>query len=558
MGGSIVGNTTDRRVSAPLGAADAEVTYGCYALPNKALAALPGVTHTYAWPGIAYSGTQFLVGLLIHDELADGTTEAIIISEFDNGTNHYWQAYSFIIESLATNVIANTVNVTAAGIFGSPYPQFTRVANAFIISNVSVGATTTFTTSYVSAANPFAVSPAANSTFYLDQLPGGITGLSLNTPYTVTAVGGSSGAWTFTISAPTTGGSFSAPPNGEATILEIPYGPVAVFPSGGPAQAAQGGTTGGQLYMYPDPANRSAFGVFPMMANPGASVTGQTIVHQSRILVSAGVTYTYPAGSGFDTNENLNFTDPPLSASMGNQQTVLAAEEPYGYGAGGSISAGELFLAKKRGGGVIVTGDIVSPQVTILPGVQPTGNFYGNGASTPMGFVYCSLDNGAWVWNGSNTSQKISANLDDGFFLPPEFGTTLASNNYGFYVSSFGDKLYFSDNWLYDTRNGSWWTYYPRPNNGGANLFWVQPVNGNFVYAGALSIVNDGTFLYRFDPSTPSQNYQWQSLPLKLTAPNHRSDIREVVVQVLQLDLRLDDDPEHPGPGQRLCGGRPP
>ena len=533
QGGAVVGNATDRLLGAPLGAADAENTFSCYALPNNNLAALPGITQTYAFPGTVNpgAGANYIVGLLIHDELADGTTEGIVILEYDTGASHSWSAYSYILETNTLTAIVNTTNTgIGPGLFGSPYPQFTRVANAFLISAVAVGATTTFTTSFVSVANPFSV----GQTFYFDELPKGVTGLALNTPYLVTAVGGASGAWTFTIATPTTGGAYTS--GGGATILEIPYGPVAVFPSGGQAQAAQGGTVGGQLYMYPNPAARSVYGAFPMMANPGASITGQTLVHQSRILVLAGVNYTYPAGGGFDTNENINFTDPPLSASMDNQQTVLAAEEPYGYGCGGSISAGELFLVKKRGGGVIVTGDIVSPTVTILPGVQSTGNIYGNAASTPAGFIYCSYDNGAWLWNGSNTSRKISQNLDNGFFLPNEFAGTggapfIASNNYGFYVNTYGDQVFFSNNWMYDTRNGAWWTYTPRKAQGGHDLFWWQPVNGNFIYAGQLSFPGSNVnFMYRFDPATAAQTYQWQSLPLKLESPDHVMDIREVAI----------------------------
>ena len=365
----------------------------------------------------------------------------------------------------------------------------------------------------------------------------GWTGLALNTFYTVTAVGGSSGAWTFTITTPTTGGTYSSPPAGGATILTIPYGPVCVFPSGGQAQAAQTSTTQGQLYMYPNPADRTTYGVFAMMVT-GQSVAGQTLVHQSRIICLAGVNYDYPAGSGFATNENLNFTDPPLSASFGNQQTVLAAEEPYGYGGGGSISAGELFLVKKRGGGIIVTGDVISPQVTILPGVTSTGNFYGQGASTPAGFVYASEDNGMWAWNGSNTSQKISANLDDAFFLPPEFAT-MASNNYGYYAQEYGNRIYTSNNWMLDLQFNAWWTYFPRKSAGtvggiaGQDLFWVQPVNGNYIYAAQLSFIGATSlnFMYRFDPATPTQYYQWQSLPIYFGDQDHRTDIREVIVR---------------------------
>jgi hypothetical protein len=55
-GGTVVGNVTDRLLGAPLGAADAENTYSCFALPSKSLAALPGITQTYAWPGAAKTG----------------------------------------------------------------------------------------------------------------------------------------------------------------------------------------------------------------------------------------------------------------------------------------------------------------------------------------------------------------------------------------------------------------------------------------------------------------------------------------------------------------------
>lgn len=534
-GGVVVGNTVDRMLSAPPGAADAENTWACYALPSKALAALPGVTQTYTWPDTTSTGYNhtaaaptYVVGLLVHDELASGNTEAILIGEFDTGSNHYWQAYSDVLETSSLNSIVNTVEATGAGIFGSPYIQATRVANAFIVSGVSVGATTVFTISTVSATNPFAV----GNVFYLDQLPVGVTGLMLNTPYTVTAIGGSSGAWTISIGTPTTGGSWSA--GGLMTILQIPYGPVFVFPSGGPANVSAG-----QLYMYPNPATPTSYAALPMMANPGGSVSGQTIAHQSRIFVLAGSNYPYPPAN-FTTNESLNYTDPPLTASMGNQQTVLAAEQPYGYGGAGSISAGELFLVKKRGGGILLSGDInTSAQVTVLPGVQPTGNFYGNAASTPMGLLYCSEDNGAWVWNGSNTSQKVSQNLDDAFFLPPEFNGGMASNNYGYYVSSFGDKMYFSNNWLFDTRGGGWWTYYPRKSAGtvggvqGEDLFWVQPVNGNYIYCAQLSFIGATSlnFMYRFDPATAAQYYQWRSLPFRVTDRDHRTDIREVVIR---------------------------
>lgn len=435
-------------VPAPRGAADQSFTWNCIALPQGGLGPLPGVTQTYIFPANINTtgGPTFVTGLLIHDELGNGHTEAVIITCYDDGTTHSFQAISLELETLTSNQIVLVTQPTATGFFGSPYPEMTRAA---------------------------ASSPT------------------------------------------TTSGN-----------------PCIVFPSGPPEQPA--GTT--QVYMYPNPATPTSFIPLGLITgSPGSqtSVAGQLVVHESRIFIFAATDYQWPVGSTFFTNENINYTDPPNSTTLGNQQDVLFTEAPYGYGAAGSQSAGELFIVKHRGGGLILNGDIATnPSTTLLPGVTPTGNFFGRGASTPIGYVYCSLDNGAWSWNGSNTAQKISQQLDDRFFLPPEFNTSFIGNNYGFYVNFFGDKIYLSNNWLFDMRNNSWWRYYPPSGFGGADLFWVQPVNGNFIYAAQFSFLGNTsrTFLYRFDPASPATSWVWQSLPMRLT-DNRFIEVREVVVR---------------------------
>ena len=446
-GGVVTGNTGHRQLSAPIGAADAENTWSCWANPSRALVALPGVTQTYTWPtDYKNPGTTYIVGLLIHDELGNGQTEAVIMSEYHSGSNNYWQGCSYILESAVTNSITNqTYSNAAGGIFGSPYPQMTRTSG-------------------------------------------------------------------------TVSGGFAQPP----------FLPTIVFP--GPASA----TTSGSLWLYPDPSNPTSFTAKNLIGTTGAP-TGQLVTYANRIVTFSGTNYAWPGSvGGFNTNENLFYTDPPQSTvwpAAGSAPTVLASEAPYGYGATGSVSTGELFVVKKRGGGLILNGDVANGTVTVLPGVASTGNIYGQGASTSAGFVYCSYEAGCWSWNGSNTSQKLSAQLDDGFFLPPEFSTML-SNNYGFYVTAFRSKVYVSNNWMMDTNNGSWWTYYPRKAQGGSDLYYTQVVNGDYIYASKLSFTNtDRNWLYRFDNATPAQTYQWQSLPLHLAPVDQVVDVREIIVR---------------------------
>lgn len=66
---------------------------------------------------------------------------------------------------------------------------------------------------------------------------------------------------------------------------------------------------------------------------------------------------------------------------------------------------------------MVVNGDIEAPNsVLFLPGIEPTGDIYGMAAAAEAGLFYCSTHRGAWLWNGGNTSQKISRQLRDDFF----------------------------------------------------------------------------------------------------------------------------------------------
>ena len=506
-------STADRLLAAPLGAADPAGTYACMALPSGGLGALPGVVNTYTWTPAAGSGTNYLVGFLAHDEMANSTTEVIAIVEWDDGTNHYWRAYSYIPDTTTATSIVSTSEASAAGIFGAPYPQLTRV-NLATVASCTLNGTATITNSAAFAGATVGAYVQVMSSSTSVSIPADTTVLSIvGTTMTLSAaVTGNSTTATLGFSSPTTAGQ-----------------PVVVFPGGFANPAANG-----SLYIYPNPTTPTSYTPLNLINNASgsySSVTGQVIVHQSRIIALTGVVYQYPAGTGFNVNENIDYTDPPNSPFYTPYQTVLSNEQPFGYGAAGSIYAGELFLVKKRGGAVVVQGDIFSPNVTFLPGVQSTGGFYGRGDSGLAGFAYCSWYNGAWLWNGGNVATKISTQLDDNFFLPTAFGA-MASNNYGYYVQAVGDKIYFSNNYVYDTVTGSWWIYYPRTSQGGTDLFYINPISGQYLFAAPISFTGAaGTWLYQFDTGTPAQTYQWTSLPITLGDKDRLADIREVIVR---------------------------
>ena len=309
--------------------------------------------------------------------------------------------------------------------------------------------------------------------------------------------------------------------------------PVLVFPT---AVATDSSNPNGHLWVYPELLSPGTATAQDLIVS-GSSTTGQVLTYGNRVIVATGVGYTHP-GDNINTNENLNYTDPPESSTYGAQETVFSIENPWGYGAFGTVSVGELLMVKKVGGGLIMNGDINAPTSVIrMPGIQSTGGFVGRAGTTTMGLVYCSQDNGAWVWNGGNTSTKISQNINDSFY---DLATgNITSNNFGFFVEQWNKWLMFSNNVMYDTDTGGWWQLYPNKANGGRDLWWYAVTNTNSQLATAplRATSNSDYVLSVFDNTVPSVQYQWQSLPIHVTPNASRLlDIRQVVVRASQPD----------------------
>ena len=214
---------------------------------------------------------------------------------------------------------------------------------------------------------------------------------------------------------------------------------------------------------------------------------------------------------------------------------------PWGYGAWGTISVGELFLIKKNGGGLIVYGDIDAITSAIsMPGVQSVGDFVGRASAGPLP-VWSTAPGAAraWVWNGGNTSQKISTQLRDSFY-DATTATGMVGNNYGFDVTHWQNWIVFSNNYLYDLDHGGWWQLYPGDGGGNASVtghtfwWWNEGRFGNQMYAAPLKFASGAKWWYKFDSEVPAPHWQWQSLPIHVDANADRTiDLREIYVRAL-------------------------
>ena len=118
------------QLSAPLGSGDAELSFCCAALgPALGLGPLPALVQTGTYPsGLPGSSTEaFLTGFAVNPGLDSVNDELILIFEADDGTTHYNYGFSDVPAIASVNQILNNSAATQAGLFGSPYPSWTRM-----------------------------------------------------------------------------------------------------------------------------------------------------------------------------------------------------------------------------------------------------------------------------------------------------------------------------------------------------------------------------------------------------------------------------------------------
>jgi hypothetical protein len=207
-------------------------------------------------------------------------------------------------------------------------------------------------------------------------------------------------------------------------------------------------------------------------------------------------------------------------------------------GAWGSVSVGEFFFVYQNGTGVIVYGDIQNPSSAVnLPGVVGTGHCIGPAASTPIGLIYPTDNQGVYCWNGGNTAQKISYQIPDqcvagmwpGWLAetPMERTDTQLTQNVvtqnGLTNTSnktWGNWVFFSNNWVYDTQNQSWWLC-EDPN---LLLYQVYGVSGSddSYFFGSTGTFSAATGTIHGDigawwAGIGAQTYTWVSNPIPKT-----------------------------------------
>lgn len=212
---------------------------------------------------------------------------------------------------------------------------------------------------------------------------------------------------------------------------------------------------------------------------------------------------------------------------MGFYDGRFQSEDPTGWSCIVSITANEFFLMKARGGATVIRGDLDDPTVINLPNVVGCGFAENQGTPSPVGLVYCTENGGVYTWQGGDTSEHISPNMEDSFWEPivdpdGDFYRSPSNN------SSWRSWVVIPNGWLFDTDHGGWWRY----GDPDMPVFaWHDTdVSGRWLYAATPRFTpNDTSIIWEFDRRVLRNDYSWKSHPM-FTSMDRQFEAREIVL----------------------------
>lgn len=296
---------------------------------------------------------------------------------------------------------------------------------------------------------------------------------------------------------------------------------------------------------YSEDATGAAVIQYSDSATLGATVNGQLLMMHQQRLVSlvnlAGQLVVTSPGGNTDAwmllNEAIQFTLPGLYGPAGPE--YLGTEIPYGYGVMASQSASDLLMVKHSGGGLLVQGDLAAPIVRRLPEVASTYGSTCYGAATPVGYVYGQNHGGVYAWSGGDTSQLLSGQLQDGFWLPP----TWVNSGTGYDITPYRGKFCFwkdwvltPNGWLYDTLTGGWWQL-QQSSPASCSEWAVDPYTNRLFGSVPSSTVTNNTLvpmILGWNPAQPAHSYQWTSNPVWMVQnqPWAEGELRWIILEI--------------------------
>lgn len=250
----------------------------------------------------------------------------------------------------------------------------------------------------------------------------------------------------------------------------------------------------------------------------GASGLGNNsplcVGHQGRVVYSRRnpTPFYGPGGTpvGWFLSDFLTYTN--VGDYGTGADAIFGEENPSPIGVLMSMNANELLIVKHAGGAVLVRGDIANPQVIRLPLVHSTGGYTMRAAHTPVG-VFWGTRHGVVRWEGGDTSEIVSRQLEGDFWVPQTGGEVMEGHRARF--SFWHPWLMVPNDWLLDTNTGAWWRLEDPADVPFGHGAYDHSANGQ-LYAFRHKVQGTGSqpWYDTYNPESLASSWQWRSQPL--------------------------------------------
>lgn len=299
----------------------------------------------------------------------------------------------------------------------------------------------------------------------------------------------------------------------------------------------------GTVFCFPNPGalvamdlNTKATGLFP---NPAMAVS-----HQGRCVVisKVGAMGNWDSAGGvpvYQVKDTILYL-PIIDFQANAAGTTWSARKPTFLEVGeenvnaielaASLSADELLIIKSRDGGYIIRGDLDDPTVQRLPFIESTQGAMCRPTVTPLGLVYGTV-NGIFVYQGGDTAQKISPQLDGYFWNHASSGEVY--QGYRGRMGYLHPFVAVPNNYLFDVRTDAWWRLELPDATAGPLPFSVyepHPTTNKLRCFPYKLTPTRNEVWYDMDPTVLASSYSWQSHPLAQTQ-DRLTTVHQIVLE---------------------------
>ncbi len=258
----------------------------------------------------------------------------------------------------------------------------------------------------------------------------------------------------------------------------------------------------------------------------------RAVAHQARIVLGRYEFFNRGDSTTVSTDENFVWTDTNTATLVAANATQFVPEIDQTISDMASMSANQLVCVKRIGGGYVVQGSLNDFTVVRLPNLKsPDGTATVAGTTSPLGWIYSAGDSGLYLWNGGDTSEPISPQIDGGAFTAL-VGDSVDRVGHVGNLERWGDFLLAPDGWCMDFNRQGWWRIehpdqpdpLPTPPS-----FWSASTYQGQVISAPKTFTDGEPAFHLYEIQDLGYSYRWTSHPLWISR-NHYLKCREAVV----------------------------